>query len=544
MAIENSFIILFCIATVVSILVRRLSLPYTVALVLTGLGLGALHALTVPHLTKDLLFTIFLPGLLFEAAFHLEWAQFRKNLLAIGALAVPGVVVAILVTAAIATSVVRGLALDAGFTWTYGLIFAALVAATDPIAVIALFRTMSVPHRLSVLVEGESLLNDGTTIVFLTLILSFVSGEKASAGDLVAGFLTITGGGALVGLVIGTAASQVTKRIDDAMIEITLTVVAAYGSFVLAEHLHMSGVIATVAAGLVCGSYGREVGMSPSTRLAVETFWEYVAFALNSVVFLLIGFEVHFSALAASWREIVVAFVAVIAARLLVTTAVSALLSRTREQIPRPWIPVIAWGGLRGALSMVLALGLPDDLPHRDLLITMTVGVVLASILVQGLTMSPLLRKLGLVANVGDELAYDQARGELRVTSEALEELALMGKRQAAPTAMLQKMRTTYERRRDLAEAALQEVQVQQAGVRRMHGVRSTRHLLALERDRISEAHREGVLGREAFARLSRNVSARLVKLDAGEFTEPDELLESRLFVREPQPDGGAEPPA
>jgi monovalent cation:H+ antiporter, CPA1 family len=151
-----------------------------------------------------------------------------------------------------------------------------------------------------VLLDGESLLNDGVAIVIFTLSLALVTGTVVTAGGLVLDFIKIVGIGALIGAGVGLAVSQVIKQVDDPMIEITLTTIAAYGSFVAAEQFHYSGVIATVAAGMICGNYAAHVGMSPSTRIAVETFWEYVAFALNSIVFLLIGLEVHFQSCGAS----------------------------------------------------------------------------------------------------------------------------------------------------------------------------------------------------------------------------------------------------
>jgi len=201
-------------------------------------------------------------------------------------------------------------------------------------------------------------------------------------------------------LAVGFVATQVIRLIDDAMIEIAITMIAAYGSFALGEDLHVSGVIATVAAGMVCGAYARTV-MSDATHTAVELFWEYVAFALNSVVFLLIGFEVSVSALLESWREIAVAYVAVLIARAAIVFGGRlfwrALRSHGAGQLPMSWSVVLVWGGLRGALSMVLALSLSGVLPHRALIVTMTAGVVVLTLLVQGLSMPSLLRGLGLV---------------------------------------------------------------------------------------------------------------------------------------------------
>jgi len=393
---EVTFISLFCLATAIALLVRRVPVPYTVALVVAGLVAGAVNLVAPPLLTKTLLFTIFLPGLIFEAAFHLELAAVRDNIRTITGLAVPGVVVAIGLTAWLTTSLLQGLGIDPTFSWSTGLVFGALIAATDPIAVVALFRTLHVPDRLSVLVEGESLLNDGTAIVLFTLVLAVVGGNAPTISALALSFLTATVGGALLGSVVGWLASVVTKRVDEPMIEISLTVIAAYGSFIGAEHFHASGVIATVAAGLVFGTYGREHGMSAATQSAVISFWAYVAFAMNSVVFLLIGFDTSLSVLASYWREIAVAFGTVLLARLMVVYLAAALLRGSRERLPRHWPMIISWGGIRGALSVVLALGLPESLPNREKIIAMTIGVVILSILTQGVTMAPLLRLTGI----------------------------------------------------------------------------------------------------------------------------------------------------
>ncbi|MEP7002431.1 MAG: cation:proton antiporter, partial [bacterium] len=245
------------------------------------------------------------------------------------------------------------------------------------------------------MIEAESLFNDGTSIVVLSLVLAYVTGTTASIAGLTGQFLLVIGGGALVGLLIGAGLARLTKELDDPMVEITLTTIGAYGSFVAAERLHLSGVIATVSAGLVLGTYGREVAMSEATRVSVDAFWEYVAFALNSVVFLLIGFAVQPSSLLGVAVPIMVAFLALMVSRLAVVFAATGMFRGTSERVSVAWSWIMTWGGLRGALSMVLALALPDEFPRRALLIDLTVGVVLLSLLLQGLTMKSFVRRLG-----------------------------------------------------------------------------------------------------------------------------------------------------
>jgi CPA1 family monovalent cation:H+ antiporter len=514
MHFEIVFVLLFAVATGVALLARWIKVPYTVALVVTGLVLGTVHAFDPPHLTKELLYAVFLPGLLFEASFHLEFRRFWQNKIAIHALAIPGVAVAIGITAALLTPAANALHFVEGFTFMHGLVFAALIAATDPIAVVALFKSLGAPKRLAVLVEGESLLNDGTAVVLYTLILGLVSGRELSAGAAVLDFVKVVGMGMLIGTAIGFAVSKVIQRVDDPMIEITLTTIAAYGSFVAAEQLHFSGVIATVVAGMLCGNYAARTGMSPSTRIAVESFWEYIAFALNSVVFLLIGFEVRIDALLASWRAILVAYVAVMLARAAVIYVVSALISRTSERIPWSWNAVLTWGGLRGGLSMVLVLALPAGFPHRDLLVTMTFGVVLLSILIQGLSMGPLLRRLGLVGAREERREYEVHRGQARAARAVLAELEQMEKEGNVRSEIVAELRTEYRGQVNAAEERIEGLHLRAAELLEEEKQAARRHALVVEKDAILEAYNKGFLGHEALEKLLEDVNARLFKLD------------------------------
>ncbi|HEY2064940.1 MAG TPA: sodium:proton antiporter [Gemmatimonadaceae bacterium] len=392
MTTAGVLVILYCISTAVAIAVRRTRVPYTVALVIVGLALGSMRFVAPPHLTRELLFTFFLPGLLFEAAFHLDWTAFRRVWRSAVGLAVPGVVVATVVMAVLVVVAGRAFGLATDMDPRLALVFGALLAATDPVAVTALFRELKAPARLAALLESESLFNDGTGIVLLSLMLAYATGAPTGLATASAEFVLLTGGGALIGAGVGWVVAMVIRRLDEPMIEIGLTVIAAYGSFVLAERVGVSGVLATVVAGMMCGRQGRDLGMSPLSRAAVQTFWEYVAFALNSIVFLLIGFEFDSVRLRSVWPELIVAFLAMLVARGLIVFGMLALQRRSADPLPRRWGSIVVLGGLRGALSMVLALSLPPDLPQRDLIVSLTVGVVLLSIIVQGMTMPFLMR--------------------------------------------------------------------------------------------------------------------------------------------------------
>lgn len=532
METETIFILLFVVATAVAIAVQRLAVPYTVALVFTGLMLGLLHAFEAPHLTKALLFNVFLPGLLFEAAFYIEFNQFWRNRFAITSLALPGVVAAIALTALILTPVANTLHFVQDFTWQHALVFGAIISATDPIAVVALFKSLGVPKRLSVLLEGESLLNDGTAIVFFTLSVALVTGTVVTVGGLAFDFITIVGIGALIGMGIGLAVSQVIRQVDDPMIEITLTTIAAYGSFLAAEHFQYSGVIATVAAGMFCGNYGARVGMSPSTRMAVQTFWEYVAFALNSIVFLLIGLEVHFQALLASWQAILVAYLVVTGGRALIIFGASSLLRRTRERIPWAWSVILTWGGLRGGLPMVLVLSLPKEFPHRALLVSMTFGVVILSILVHGLTMSLLLRGLGIVRGHQELAAYELTRGKLQAAHAGLEEIDRMSHVHFTTPEVLASLRREYEQKVECERAALEALHLERQQLHAEEVQWARRHLLLVEKGVVIDAFHHGLLSQAVQEQLLTDIDAQLLRLESG---ETDESAEQK-----PSPDRAA----
>ena len=511
---EAIFILLFMVATTVAIGVRWLHLPYTVALVIAGLILGWAHLFPAPELTKGLLFSVFLPGLIFEAAFHIDFDEFWRNRVTIASLAVPGVIASIALIVVILSSITHMLHFTPGFSWRHALVFGALISATDPIAVIAIFKRLGVPRRLGILLDGESLLNDGTGIVFFTLSLSLLAGSQVHAGSLALEFLLVVGMGVLIGSGVGLTVSTLIRQVDDPMIEITLTTIAAYGSFVAAEQLHYSGVIATVTAGIVCGNYGARTGMSPSTRISAETFWDYIAFALNSIVFLLIGLEVRIDSLIASWPAILIAYLVVTLGRALVIQAVWALLGVTRERFPWTWSLAMTWGGLRGALPMVLALSLPATFEYRDSIVTMTFGVVLISILVHGLSMSAVLRRLGIVHAGTDRRLYELSRGRLHAADAALAEIERMSQRHLAEADVLEALRDEYHRAIERDKEDMGGLSIDRRALHAEESSRVRRRLLMVEKRSVIDAYHEGRIDRSTHDRLLADIDARLLEVE------------------------------
>jgi CPA1 family monovalent cation:H+ antiporter len=396
---ELSLLLLLAAAALVAVLSNRARLPYAIGLVLAGLLLGNLLRYSGPHLSKELLFLVVLPGLLFEAAYQMHFADFWRARLSIMTLAVPGLVVATFLTAALVWWGVNWVS-PGSLSYIEALVFGALISATDPISVLAIFRTLGVDKRLAVIVEAESLFNDGTAIVIFGIVLAMASGTPLSAGGAVVEFVRVAGLAAVAGGVVGVAVGALLRSQEDPMIGITLTVLSAYGAFIVAELLGLSGVIACVVAGMITGTWGArngKRGMGDAARAAVDAFWDYAAFLLNSFVFLLMGVEINLATLAHYLPQILIGWVAINVARAAFVYAKYALMRAAgNESWPLSWATVLTWGGLRGGLSMVLALSLPADFAHRDLILHMTFGVVLLTLLVQGLTIKPLLRRIGL----------------------------------------------------------------------------------------------------------------------------------------------------
>jgi CPA1 family monovalent cation:H+ antiporter len=387
---------LLVVAIVVAILARRLRLPYTVGLVGTGAILALSHIDFGLALTHDFIFDVALPPLLFEAALFIHAHELRRDAVPVLTLATVGTVVS-------AAAVTAGMVYLLHWPLPAALIFGVLIAATDPVAVIAMFKDTGVHGRLRLLVESESLLNDGVAAVLFALALSWVSGTESTAGAIGLTLLATAGGGILIGVVAGWLGILVAGRPPDRMVETAVTVAAAYGSFLAAENFHLSGVLATVAAGLVMGNLGvlaedRPSSLSAEGRAFVVVFWEFAAFIANSLVFILIGATAARTPFAQlGWWQLPIIVAIVLAARALTVYPLCLPFSRTRWAMPAPMQHVLWWGGLRGALALALALTVPDSVPLHDDIVIATFAVVGFSVVVQGLTMGPLLKRLGLV---------------------------------------------------------------------------------------------------------------------------------------------------
>lgn len=382
-------VLLLAVALVVAAASRFARVPYTVGLVLAGLGIGLLPHRPSVTLTPDLVMFVFLPALLFAGAWTLPVAELRRQWFPILLLATAGVVIGIAVSYLL---LVFGAHLD----YRVALIFGAAVAATDPVAVLALFRELGVDRRLSTIVEGESLFNDGTAVVaYRVLVLATAGGAGVTSlhpADVVGQFMAMSLGGAAVGIAIGLLCALALRRVDDYLLEASATAIIAYASYLAAEQLHVSGIISVIAAGLCLAGYGTALGSFRQSKEAVDRLWEFIAFLANSVLFVLMGLSINLSALVSAGAASAWGIAAILLARVVVVYGLSAVSSSVDAPLPRSWQHVLALGGLRGALPMALVLGLPENFQHRSELIAMVYSVVLFTLIAQGLSLGPAVR--------------------------------------------------------------------------------------------------------------------------------------------------------
>jgi len=499
---ETLIIELLLIASLVAIVVRRLHIPYTVALVVVGLALTTQSPVKF-ELTPGLILALFVPPLVFEAAFHLNFNELKHNLTSILVLAVPGVILTTLIIGSL-------LSISTSLSLFSALVFGSLIAATDPVAVVALFRLLGIPKRLSVLVEGESLLNDGTALVLFNIMLAVAITGQFNLLQSFADFVKVAVGGIAVGMLLGWVISRLIARIDDYLIEITLTTVLAYGSYLLADQLHLSGVLAVVAAGLVAGSLGPQ-GMSPTTRIVLFNFWEYVTFLVNSLVFLLIGLEVDIFALFDNWQTILWAIAAVLIARVIVVYGLNWITARFADPISSRWQHVQVWGGLRGALSLALALSLPmsfgDD---RFLLRTMAFGVALFTLLVQATTMRPLIRKLGIITIDPVQVEYEQRHARLAALRSAESHIEHRYRNGLISTPVWEQIKPKLQEQIALLSESLRELLRSEPILETEELDISRREILRAQRSAYHGLRRDGVISEDVFEILIAEVDAEI----------------------------------
>ncbi|MCG8347217.1 MAG: Na+/H+ antiporter [Chloroflexales bacterium] len=508
---EAVIIELLLVVSLVAIAIRSLRIPYTVALVIVGLIITSQQSLGV-DLTSNLILALFVPPLIFDASFHLQFRQLREYLVPILILAIPGVLL---------TTIIIGVVVASGvmIPLPIALVFGAMMAATDPVAVIALFKTLGVPKPLEVLVKGESILNNGTAIVVFNLMMAIAAatipglsgqaeGESLGIVRGLLDFARVGLGGAGIGLALGWLVARFISGVDDHLIVTTLTTVLAFGSFLIAEHMEVSGILAVFGAGLMCGNIGPKA-MSPTTRIVLSNFWDYLTFLANSLVFLLIGLDIDIPDLIEHTDAIGIAIGAALISRVITVYGLVWGMNQFRSKIPLSYQHVMAWGGLRGAVGLALALSLDSSFPHAELLREMAFGIVLFTLLVQATTMNPLLRWLGLARRADEvKLEHQRRQGRLMAARAARDHLYHLHDEGLISGATWEYLSPRLDSQIQHSIAAQQALLYKQPALLLEEREDAWREGLRAQRAMLSKMLTEGLLTEEVYAELVTEVDA------------------------------------
>lgn len=519
---ELNVIALLSVAALMAIVVKRIRVPYTVALVLVGLGFAFFPNFVEVEFSPDLILGLLVPPLLFEATLHIPWPKLKADMFPALLIAIGGTMFGTFFTAWVIWAVV-------GIPWLAAVAFGALISATDPVAVIAFFKTLGVSKRLSVLVEGESLFNDAVAIVAFNLALAAAAPDATfGLADAIGEFFIVGLGGLAVGIVLGAIVSLVIlARVDDPLIETTTTLALAFASFLVAEEFghifgiddfHFSGILAVVAAGLIVGNFGFS-NTSPTTRLTLDNFWEVLAFLANSMVFLVIGLEIDLTELGEHIPDVIVAILVVMVGRVVVIYGLTAFQGKVqpKRRIPMPFRHVQYWGGLRGAISLALALTLAEgnfDQDTIDSVLLMTFGVVLFTLLVQGTTIGTLISRLGLSGQAANETEQQVRQARIFAMRSGKAELERLGESGVLFGDMANALTSTYDEQLGEAKNSLgnhfrahPELEVSML-------LQARRDAVTAERAGVADLARRGIVTESVAHKLQIEFNNRLAALD------------------------------
>ena len=506
------FVGLLLAVAVLALLARKLHIPYPIFFVIGGLVLGLIPGLPQVRLDPELVFLFFLPPLLFPAALFTSWRDFRANLRPISLLAI-GLVLFTTVAVALLAHYFMGLPLAVGF------VLGAIISPPDAIAATAIAERLKIPRRIVTILEGESLVNDATALVVYRFAVATVASGAFAWTDVGLQFLVVSVGGILLGLLIGWLAEQFHRRVEDAPIEITVSLLTPFVAFLAAERLQVSGVLAVVTAGLYLGWRSPEI-LSSQTRLRGGPVWDMLEFLLNGFVFILIGLQLPevlhgLSSHAIPVRQLVwyalLISLAVVLIRIIwvfpATYLPRLIFKKFCRNDPYPaWqhVTIVAWTGMRGVVSLAAALALSEHFPDRNLVLFLTFIVILATLVVQGLSLPFLIRALGIEDD--GSLEKEEREARLQANRAALTKLDEIAANYSMKTDALQRLRVEYEDH----ISQLASVEPQRPGSRlRLFSSeyeRLSRITLQQERRTIIQLRNQGVISDEALRRIQRDI--------------------------------------
>lgn len=510
--------------------------PYTVALLITGMIVGILGIDFGIELSHDIIILVLLPPLLFEGAATTDFEKFKQNGLVIGVLAVVGLIISILFL---------------GFVWSYlfdypvliAILFATIILPTDPVSVLALFEELGAPERISTLVEGESLINDGVSVVIFSTIVALLQDGATfetltEAGELmtvIRGIAFSTIGGAAVGLVVGYAVYAVMKNLDDHMTEIIFTIIIAYGSFLLSEHyLGFSGVIATVAAGMFIGNRGADYAMSPQTKISVFNTWSTAAFVVNTFLFVVIGAVTPVWDIIRHWQLLIPAIFLVLIARALAVYPVTNTLNLfTDTDTSYEYQHVMWWGGLHASIPIALALGIPKSITYREEIRVLVFGVAAFSLVVQGMSIKWLLNRLGITTKSEAARTYDLLVGRAKAVDAALEAVEGFKNNSNIPEIVYQEFVEEYSREKEELRTAISNLLKEYPDINEEQRLMSERKVLKKEKSALISAIRDGSIPSNIGEELIQEVNIKIEQVNEGESTVVADSLGEEQFEEE-----------
>lgn len=494
---------LLLVAALVAIAAAYLRLPYTVALVITGLFIGFGDVFDL-RLDRDLILLLFLPPLLFEGAINMDLEELRERWLQVATLALVGTVVA---TGGITASLVIFTDLPIEFA----VLLAVMLAPTDPVSVLAIFKENGVAHGLRTLVEGESIFNDALGIVLFVIAVDVAFPGQAheavtwQSGIYEFGSEVVIGAG--VGVAAGYLAHQLMRPLSDHLIEITLSAVLIFGSFLVADQFGGSGVIAVVAAGLFIGNYGQHLSMTPSARVALLHFWEVIGFLINSALFLLIGLQFDIDSLSEgpTLTAIGASIAGLLLGRIIVAYGLLAPFRNGESRVPLKWQHVVYWGGLRGSIPIALVLGLTlEQRQVGDIDLGATVfAVVLFSLVVQGLTFKPLLNFLGVTERDEHHEEFESRTAEVLASRAELEEIRRLWNQGELAEPLFENLQTTALTSLAEAQARLSDLAANSLTARARQLGTARRRIRAARQSALGDAVRRGVIADDAARQVS-----------------------------------------
>jgi monovalent cation/hydrogen antiporter len=494
------------------VLAGMVRVPYPIVLVVGGLVLGFVPGVPTVELPPELVLVLFLPFLLYSAAFFSSPRDLRADARAITLLAV-GLVLATTAAVALTTHAVVG-----GLGWAAAFALGAIVSPTDPLAATAIARRLGVPRRLVTLLEGESLVNDATALVAYRIAVAAAVGGSFLVWEAGLRFVVGLVGGVVIGLGVGWLVAEARRRVDDPPVEIVLAVMTGYAAYLPAERLGVSAVVAAVTAGLYLGWRAPELA-SPGTRLLGFSFFEVVVYLLNATLFILVGLQLHpivsdlsGSSLAALVGQAALVSAVVIGVRIAWEFTVPYLVraldrrpaQRARRSGPRERL-VVGWSGMRGAVSLAAALALPADFPQRNLLIFLTFGVILATLVLQGLSLPWLIRRLGGLHR-DDSEEQEELRGRLLATDAALARLEELAVEDWTREDTVERMRGLYQFRRRRLKARAGYLDDDGSQDRSLAYQRLVRELLEAQRRQIVLLRNRGEISNEVMHRIERDL--------------------------------------